>query len=498
MIRLLVTIALLLPAIPALAQTVTVGSKTFTESIILGYVIADVAKDAGFDAVHRPDIGGTRVVFDALKGGDIDLYVDYTGTITRELLPEQNLTTSAEIRAALEALGLGLGPRLGFNNTYALAMPKNTAPAIQTISDLREHPDLRFGFANEFMDRADGWPALRQTYGLPHTDVTGMEHELSYRALAAGSADVIVAYSTDANIEKYDLRLLADDRTLFPRYDAVILYRLDLAKRAPGLIERLNVLEGAISDQTMRSLNSAVAIDGETEQRAASQFLGDVLRLDTSAIAPERGFWGRLVKNTLDHLTLVGISLGAAILLAIPLGIWAFRDPSLGQGILAITGILQTIPSLALFVFMIPLVGIGGPPAIIALFLYSLLPIVRNTHAGLSDIPPAMRESAQAMGLPRGVILRRVEIPLAARSILAGVKTAAVINIGTATLGALIGAGGYGQPILTGIRLADTALILEGAVPAALLALVAQGMFELLERTVVPKGLRLPHAGAGA
>jgi osmoprotectant transport system permease protein len=140
---------------------------------------------------------------------------------------------------------------------------------------------------------------------------------------------------------------------------------------------------------------------------------------------------------------------------------------------------------------MIPLLGIGGPPAIAALFLYSLLPIIRNTHAGLTNIAPELIESADALGLTPGQRLRLIELSLAGRTILAGIKTSAVINIGTATLGALIGAGGYGQPILTGIRLDDTALILQGAIPAALLALAAQGTFELVERAVVPRGLRL-------
>jgi len=159
--------------------------------------------------------------------------------------------------------------------------------------------------------------------------------------------------------------------------------------------------------------------------------------------------------------------------------------------VIGLTGILQTVPSLAMFVFMIPVFGIGTWPAIAALFLYSLLPIVRNTHAGLVGIAPELRESAAAMGLPRGVRLRRIELPLATRSILAGIKTAAVINVGTATLAALIGAGGYGQPILTGIRLDNISLILEGAIPAAILALLAQGVFEGIERWLTPRGLRL-------
>src|SRR5690606_31746946 len=193
---------------------------------------------------------------------------------------------------------------------------------------------------------------------------------------------------------------------------------------------------------------------------------------------------------TLQHLALVGVSLSLAILLAVPLGVLAARHRRSGQGVLGLVGILQTVPSLALFVFMIPLFGIGALPAIAALFLYSLLPILRNPHAGLVGIEPSLRESAAALGLPPGVRLWRVELPLALRSILAGVKIAAVVNVGTATLGALIGAGGYGQPILTGIRLDDIGLIMQGAVPAAMLALAIQGAFELVERLMTPRGLR--------
>jgi osmoprotectant transport system permease protein len=134
---------------------------------------------------------------------------------------------------------------------------------------------------------------------------------------------------------------------------------------------------------------------------------------------------------------------------------------------------------------------LGYPQAVVALFLYSLLPIVRNTYTGLRGISPQLQESAVALGLPPLVRLCRIELPLASRTILAGVKTAAVINVGFATLGGFIGAGGYGEPIFTGIRLNDYGVILEGAVPAAVLALLVQGLFELVDRMVVPKGLRL-------
>jgi osmoprotectant transport system permease protein len=207
----------------------------------------------------------------------------------------------------------------------------------------------------------------------------------------------------------------------------------------------------------------------------------------------------RIWNRTLEHLDLVRKSLIPAILVAIPLGVIAAMRPRFGQVILGTVGVIQTIPALALLVILLaPVaslgltgVGVGSMTAVIALFLYSLLPIVRNTYTGLQDIASEYQETAVAIGLPRIYRLVKIELPLASRSILAGIKTAAVINVGFATLGALIGAGGYGQPIITGIRLLDNDLILQGAIPAAVMALSVQGLFEWSERFVVPRGLRL-------
>ena len=475
----------------AAGMEITVGSKKFTESVILGEVATYVGTAAGATVIHRRELGGTRVLWEALKKGDIDLYPEYTGTIAQELLKGRDTSTPAAMRQALSALGLRMTAPLGFNNTYAIGLKRETAArfGLKKLSDLRNAPDLAIGFSNEFLDRADGWPALRARYKLPHTGVRGLDHDLAYRGLAAGGIDAIDVYTTDAEIAYYGLVLLEDDLAHFPVYEAVIVYRADLADRAPRLVAALLQLRGTIDGARMSAMNAAVKIERQKEAAVAAEFVRT--RLGLSASAETISLPARLWRTTLDHLTLVAISLTAAILVAVPLGVAAARWRGPDQIILGVVGIVQTIPSLALFVFMIPLLGIGGPPAMVALFLYSLLPIVRNTHAGLTGIDPAVAESATALGLEASARLRLVELPLALRSIMAGIKTSAVLNVGTATLGALIGAGGYGQPILTGIRLDDTALILEGAVPAAILALAVQGLFELAERAVVPRGLRL-------
>jgi len=470
---------------------IEIGSKKFTESVILGEVLRHLAVRAGADVSHRRELGGSRILWNALRRGEIDAYPEYTGTLARETLADRGVRTEDEIRDAVAEFGIRMSRPLGFNNTYAIGMKESVAESlgIRTISDLRSHPDLSIGFTNEFMDRGDGWPGLQATYALPQQDVRGLDHDLAYRGLAAGTIHVMDLYSTDAEIAYYGLRTLEDDLGYFPAYDAVILYREELRELAPGVVAAMLRLIGRIPEDAMVAMNARVKLDRVSESQVAADFLNDTFALTVAAEAETA--LSRLARRTGEHLFLVGISLFAAIVISIPLGIAAAKSARLGQVILGITGVLQTIPSLALLVFMIPLLGIGAPPALMALFLYSLLPIVRNTHAGLHGIPLEIRESADALGLRPMARLRLIELPMASRSILAGIKTSAVINVGTATLGALIGAGGYGQPILTGIRLDDVGLILEGAVPAALLALGAQGLFELSERLFVPLGLRL-------
>ncbi|MEO8399316.1 MAG: glycine betaine ABC transporter substrate-binding protein [Ignavibacteriaceae bacterium] len=472
-------------------KMIKVGSKKFTENVILGEMITQLISQKKINAEHLKEIGGTRVLWNALIKGDIDIYPEYTGTIKEEILAGKNISDDQSLIKYLHSINIEISKPLGFNDTYAIGMKKDKSQklGIEKISDLKKYEDLKFGFSNEFMDRKDGWPGLQRAYNLPQKNVTGLDHDLAYRGLENNSIDVIEFYSTDAEIKYYNLKPLEDNKNYFTEYNAVILYRKDLLEKNKEAVNAFLKLEESIPESTMIKLNSEVKIQNKSEGEAASQFINENFDLQTNYI--EQSFLSRLWFYTKEHLFLVLISLSAAILLSIPLGVLAYKKKSASNFILGVVGIIQTIPSLALLVFMIPLLGIGSWPAIVALFLYSLLPIVRNTFSGLENIPSHIKESAEVLGMSSSAKLRLIELPLASRSILAGIKTSAVINVGTATLGALIGAGGFGQPILTGIRLDNISLILEGAIPAAALALIVQWLFDLLEIAIVPRGLRL-------
>lgn len=481
---------------------VRIGSKSFTESVVLGDLQAHLASSSGAQAEHRAELGGTQIVWQALLAGDIDAYVDYTGTIREELLADElkagiEIRSEEDMREAMAKRNIIMSERIGFNNTYALGMRESVAEklGITKISDLQNHPDLKIGISDEFMERKDGWRPLVVKYRLPQTRISTMDHNLAYRGLEHDAIQITDIYTTDAEIEYYKLRVLEDDKGFFPTYYAMVLMRDDLRERAPEAANAILKLEGLIDSKSMTSLTAKVRLDRMLEPNVAAMFLNEKLKLDIPMIdqggmAKFRRFAARLSKTTLEHLFLVVISLGLAIAISVPLGILASRNETFAQSILGIVGVIQTLPSMALLVFMIPLFGLGALPAIAALFFYSMLPIVRNTYAGLTQIPKATLESADVLGIGARARLKLVELPLALPSILAGIKTAAVINVGTATIGALIGAGGYGAPILTGIRLSSIPLILQGAVPAAVLALIVQFGFAFLERRLVSPGLQ--------
>ena len=477
-------------AAPA-ATPVRVGSKSFTESYVVAEIVARVAEQAGEAPVERRfGLGGTGITYAALASGEIDVYLEYTGTISRAILKDTAVTTVDALRSRLRPLGLVISDPLGFANTYALAVTRATASrlGLRTISDLARHAGLTAAFDPGFLDRDDGWPGLRRHYGLQLTRVTGMEHALTYQAVASGHVDVIDVFSTDGQLTRYDLVVLEDDRHFFPDYAAVLLARASLPERLPRTWSALGErLAGRIDRVTMARLNADVEVEHRTFAQTAATFLGD---RDAGQPARRRDVVGDVGRLTLEHLALVGISLAVAVAIGLPLGLMAARHRVVGQAELIGVGVLQTIPALALLAFMIPLFGIGRVPALVALSLYALLPIVRNTYAGVSSLDRQLVDMAAVMRLGRWQRLAWIELPLASVTIMAGVKTAAVLTVGTATLAAFIGGGGYGTLIVTGLALNDVRMILAGAIPAALMALAIHVAFETLDRVVVPRPLQ--------
>jgi osmoprotectant transport system permease protein len=463
-----------------------VGSKRFTESYILGEIAVQSARGAGASATHTPGLGNTAILQQALVNGTIDAYPEYTGTIAREILRATGDLDLASLNARLKPLGLAAGVPLGFSNSYAIGVRGAIADqlGIRRISDLASHPDLRFGFSHEFLGRQDGWPGLQAAYGLPKIQPRGLDHGLAYEALDKAEVDAIDLYSTDAKIARYGIRVLEDNRAYFPRYEAVFLYREEVPALHPRAWSAIRALEGRIDGARMIALNARAELDRRDFAAVAAEFLGSAPAgarhtLLEAIFAPD---FRRLLGQ---HVALVFGSLAAAVAFGVPLGIVAARVRAVAQPVLLLTGLVQTIPSLALLAFLIPLTGaIGVWPATIALFLYALLPIVRNTHAGMLGVPAGLRQAAMALGMRRRDTLIRVELPLAMPTILAGVKTAAVINVGTATIAAFIGAGGFGERIAQGLALNDHVVLLAGAIPAAALALAVHGLFEIAERFV--------------
>lgn len=481
----------------AAAEMVTVGSKTFTEGYILGEIIAqtlEVQPQKNRVKINRRlGMGGTGILYQGIKSGEIQLYSEYTGTITEVILKKPELKSFDEIQTALAKQGLVMSQPLGFNNTYALAVRREFAEkhSLKKLSDLVPYTRAaRTGLSHEFATRADGLPGLANAYGFEFevagTNLKTMEHSLAFEAIAKNELDVIDVNSTDAKIKTLNLVVLEDDKQFFPRYDAVILARIDFTSKYPHLWTLVRRLEHKIYADTMRELNALVDEDQNSFAAAANSFLGK--KSDQgSRSAIEKA---RLFDRTSEHLVLVGVALLFSILLGIPMGIVASQSRVLGQTILLISGVVQTIPSLALLCFLIPLFGIGFGSALVALCLYGLLPVVMNTFTGLRSIDPILLETSKALGLGRWQSLVRIRLPLASRLILSGVKTSAIVGIGTATLAALIGAGGYGATILAGLATNDMGTIFLGAAPAAVMALVAHGLFEILDYVLIPKGLR--------
>jgi osmoprotectant transport system permease protein len=506
---LLVCTALMSASRAGSAEPLRIGSKRFTESYILAEVLAQTvrADDPSADVEIRQGLGNTAIVHAALKAGSIDVYPEYLGTIEREILGHAATGAPLEqLQSELRPLGLAIGVPLGFNNGYALAMRSTQARelGLSALSQLKGQAALKFGLSNEFLGRADGWPGLSKRYALPQTP-TGLDHGLAYRALADAQIDVTDVYTTDAQIAALDLTVLTDDARFFPRYDAVLLYRIDLPQRHPRAWAALQTLSGRIDEVAMIAMNAQAEVKRQPFDAIARAFLANHGAAGaSSAAAPssslpssaasssgagepvESGLWSRLTgpdlgRLTLQHLALVLGAVALATLIGVPLAVALHPWPRWREALLAVCALLQTVPSLAMLALLIWAMNRIGPvPALVALTLYALLPVLRNCTVGLSEVPEGLSTAGRALGLTRGQVLRSVQLPLALPVMLAGLRTATSLSVGTATMAAFIGAGGYGERIVTGLALNDQTLLLAGALPAAALALIFEGAFGLM------------------
>lgn len=469
-------------------QPIVIGSKAFTEGYILAELIAQKLEQQGFVVERRFGMGGTGILFEALASDVIDIYPEYTGTIATSLLDTPlNNKDHAILQSKLSGMGYHISQSFGFNNTYALAMREHVAEDLQItqISDLKNHPQLAVAFSHEFLNRSDGYLGLQQVYGLNFVDMTGIEHALAYEALSSDKIALTDIYSTDAKVKSLKLRVLKDDLNFFPQYLPVALVKTTFRDKFPEAWEVIEGLENTISVSMMIDLNSKVDIDKISYKEVIAQFIQPLsVSFHTDSLAR------RIMQRTQEHLFLVLLALLIALIIGFPLGILATEHIFLERIILNITSVMQTIPSLALLCFLIPLFGIGEVSALVALILYGLLPIVINTFTGLRSIDHKYQEVSCGLGLSWWESLFYIQIPMASPSILAGIKTSVIIGIGTATLSALIGAGGYGRPIMRGLALNDTATILEGAIPAAMLALLLNFALEKLNKKCIPVGLQ--------
>jgi osmoprotectant transport system permease protein len=490
-------------------RPVVIASKPFGESYLLAEMFAQLLESRGFRVQRRPGLGATEIAFQALRTNSIDAYPEYTGTGLLAILGEKPSPDPQQVyrqvtREFRRRYGAQWLPPLGFQNTYAIAVRRETARQhnLTTLSELaRVSRSLRAGLTADFIGRADGLPGLRKAYGMEFRDVRALLPAVKYQALVAGEVDVIDGYSTDGFIARYDLVVLRDDLRFFPPYEAAALVSPALVRELPAAVAALSELSGLLTETDMRRFNRRIEVDGVPIPRvAAGALLG--LGLTGTTLPPAAqirdspgstfGYlWderGTIWSLTLRHLLLVGVSLLAAIAVALPLALALERRRSSAETVIRGVALLQTLPSIALLAFMIPLLGIGVVPALVALFLYSLYPILRNSYTGVRDAAPEAVGAARALGMTPRQILRYVRLPLAAPVIMAGIRTAAVINVGTATLAAFIGAGGLGDLIAAGLALSDTRMILSGALPAALLALAVDGALSVCERVVKPGG----------
>lgn len=489
-------------------EPLVIGSKSFSESYLLGEMTALLLEEKFDQPVKRKlGLGGTKIALDALIHGGIHVYPDYSGTGYVMILkksgesdPEKVLQ---EVRVAyLDRWSIVWSDPIGFNNTYALAVRRSDPrfKGITKISQLSNKvEDFVYAGAYEYMERKDGHAQFVKTYELNFkpNNVISLNAGLMYSAIRDKKVDMIVAYSTDGRIKAYDLRLIKDDQKFFPPYFVSLLAQQNTLKSFPELHKVFDLMADLITEDEMTEMNDKVDRLNLPVKTVAREFLVSKGLLAEAGQVAKESPWGfvlkkkdYLLKLLWEHLLLSFTALTLALLVSIPAGIAMTRYERLAKIIFPFVNTVQTIPSLALLGFLIPIMGIGFAPAIVALFLYSLLPLVRNTYTGILSVDPTYIEASKGIGLTNLQILTKVEIPLALPVILAGLRTAGVIVIGTTTLAALIGAGGFGDPIFRGVATVNSQLILLGAIPSALLAIFTDKLIGFAEKRLVSEGLK--------
>ena len=491
-------------------KEIIISSKIFTENILLAEMLSLLLEEKyTFKVIRKFNLGGTQLVFSALRNKEIDVYPEYTGTgytmilkLSGETQPKK--TFKIVKKEFLNKFNLVWSLPLGFENTYTLAVRSSDLrfKKIHRISQLKgKTKSLKLGAGHEFMERQDGFLNFIKKYQLSfQKDQTWtMNQGLMYSALKNKKIDMVMAYSTDGRIKAFDLKTLRDDKSFFPAYEAAYLTRKDFLKQYPMLKKAFKQLEGNITEKEMIFLNNQVDQLKLDSTQIARNFLikknlleDDIKNLKQQSwldyyISKKEYFF----KIFYEHLLLVVVSLFFALWLAIPIGLWASYNNKVEKTVFFIVNTLQTVPSLALLAIFIPFLGIGFLPAVVTLFIYSLLPIIRNTFEAIKNIDRVLISAGAGMGLNIWQVLRYIQIPLAFPMILAGVRTSAVIVVGTATLAAFIGAGGLGDPIFRGIATLNSKLIFLGAVPACLLAIFIDRFLAFLEKLIIPKGLKL-------
>lgn len=490
-------------------KQLVIGSKIFTENILLAEMLALLLEEKyGFKIVRKFNMGGTRLVFDSLKEGYIDIYPEYTGTGYTMLLKMSGETSPEEIYKIvqtefLERFQLVWSLPLGFENTYTLAVRKSDPrfQQIVSISQLSGQSEkFRLAMDHEFAERQDGFQNFSEKYRMNFVkhNLFTMNSALMYSALDNKEVDMIIAYSTDGRIKAFNLKVFADDKSFFPSYSAAYLTRESVFKLWPEVPMAFKDIEGHIDEKEMIALNNQVDQLKYELSQTARNFLIEkkvlnkqIQTLNSSNLIDyylsQKSYFFKIF---VEHLVLIFVSLFFALCFSIPMGVWAFYNSKVEKIVFSIVNTLQTVPSMALLGLLIPFLGIGFTPAVFALFIYSLLPLIRNTFEGIKNVDGSYVEASAGIGLTSWQILKFVQIPLALPVILAGVRTATVILVGTATLAAFIGAGGLGDPIFRGIATLDSRLIFLGAIPACFLAIVLDKSLAFLENLVISEGLK--------